>query len=198
MKKTVYAMVMSDLEKHGLEDREHVSVETEAKSLYMSGLPGLIAATEQYIAEEEGDSARVVRRLAEDFAYIHFEDVRNPYKFLRQMEGQPPIRLGTKGFRRELVDDKNPARHYMAFVGMGYWLPYWMAICVLYLWEIAGYVRYGFQWSHEDMLSGLTGVRHGNAVRRESVALLPALMEADLSDHGDAGKDDNGPKTVRR
>jgi hypothetical protein len=119
--------------------------------------------------------------LAEDFAYIHLHDFRNPIRFLRQMEGQPPIRLGTAGFRRELVDDRNPARHYMAFVAMGYWLPRLLALTVLYLWEVAGYLRYGFKWSEADMLSGLTGVRHGQAVRREGAEVLPALMERDLA-----------------
>jgi hypothetical protein len=150
-------------------------------ALAMSGLPGLVRATRQYIVEANGDSSKVVQRLAEDFAYIHLHDFRNPIKFLRQMEGQPPIRLGTAGFRRELVDDRNPARHYMAFVAMGYWLPRLLALAVLYLWEVAGYLRYGFKWSEADMLSGLTGVRHGQAVRREGVEVLPMLMERDLA-----------------
>jgi hypothetical protein len=162
------------------------SIEAEAEentglSFEMSGLPGLVAATRRYIAEEDGDSRKVVRRLAADFAYIHLQDVWKPYRFLRQMEGDPPIRLGTKGFRSELVDDHNPARHYMAFVAMGFWLPYLLAMAVLYLWEVAGFIRYGFKWSEADMLSGLTGVRHGNAVRRDGVAVLPGLMLADLA-----------------
>jgi hypothetical protein len=150
-------------------------------SLAMSGLPGLVRATQQYIAEANGDSGKVVQRLAEDFAYIHLHDFWNPLKFLRQMEGQPPIRLGTAGFRRELVDDRNPARHYMAFVALGYWLPRLLALAVLYLWEVAGYVRYGFKWSKADMLSGLIGVRHGQAVRREGIEVLPKLMQQDLA-----------------
>jgi hypothetical protein len=154
----------------------------ESHAMANGGLPALVAATRRYIAEENGNSGAVVRRLAEDFAYIHLHDIRNPYRFLRQMEGAPPIRLGTKGFRRDMVDDLNPARHYIAFVAMGYWLPYWMAIAVLYLWEIAGYIRYGFQWSNEDMLSGLTGVRHGNAVRRQGIEVLPELMERDVAE----------------
>lgn len=149
--------------------------------LYMSGLQGLITATRRYIQEEDGQTRQVVRRLGEDFAYIHLHDIWNPYKFLRQMEGNPPIRLGTKGFRPDLVDDLNPARHYIAFVVMGYWLPYWLAMVVLYLWEFAGYVRYGFQWSEADMLSGLVGVRHGNVVRRAGIEVLPELMAADLA-----------------
>lgn len=152
-------------------------------SLNMSGLKGLIDSAQRLIAEENGDSGKVVRRLGEDFAYIRLQDLRNPYRFLRQMEGNPPIRLGTQGFRHELVDDHNPARHYMAFVAMGYWLPYVLAMVVLYLWEFAGYLRYGFKWSEADMLSGLTGVRHGTAVRHEGIAVLPGLMEKDLAAH---------------
>jgi hypothetical protein len=150
----------------------------------MVGVAALIDATRRYIAEEGGDNGKVVRRLGEDFAFIRLQDVGNPYKFLRQMEGNPPIRLGTEGFRRELVDDHNPARHYMAFVSMGYWLPYWLAMVVLYLWEVAGYIRYGFKWSPEDMQSGLTGVRHGNAVRHQGIAVLPRLMERELAEPG--------------
>jgi hypothetical protein len=152
-----------------------------ATSASLRGLKGLVAATRRYIAEEEGQTRRVVRRLSEDFAYIHLQDVWNPYKFLRQMEGSPPIKLGTEGFRPELVDDRNPARHYMAFVAMGYWLPYLLALAVLYLWEIAGYIRYGFQWSPADMKNGLVGVRHGNAVRRAGIGVLPGLMVQDLA-----------------
>lgn len=155
------------------------------------GLSGLVVATRRYIAEEGGDSASVVRRLAEDFAYIHLHDVRNPYKFLRQMEGAPPIRLGTEGFRKDIVDDQNPARHYMAFVALGYWLPQLVALAMLYLWEIAGFVRYGFKWSHEDLTCGLLGVRHGHAVRRTGVEVLPMLMARDLaSSEKDGGAKD--------
>ncbi|MCC6455079.1 MAG: hypothetical protein IT328_09070 [Caldilineaceae bacterium] len=152
-----------------------------ASSASLRGLKGLISATRRYITEEEGQAGRVVRRLSEDFAYIHLQDVWNPYRFLRQMEGSPPIKLGTEGFRPELVDDHNPARHYMAFVAMGYWLPYLLALAVLYLWEIAGYIRYGFQWSPADMKNGLLGVRHGNAVRHAGIEVLPGLMVKDLA-----------------
>lgn len=159
---------------------DEVKQET-ASSFKMSGLPGLIAATRCYIDEADGDSNQVVRRLSEDFAYIRWQDVGHPYKFLSQMEGSPPIQLGTKGFRAELVDDRNPARHYVAFVAMGFWLPYWLAMAVLYLWETAGYIRYGFQWSPEDILSGKIGIRHGNAVRHQGIDMLPELMAVDLA-----------------
>ncbi len=149
-------------------------------SWYMGGLQGLIATTRHYIAKEEGESSKVIQRLGEDCAFIRWQDMRSPIKFLRQMEGHPPLRLGVEGFRPELVDDKNPARHYMAFVVMGYHLPYPLALVVLYLWEIAGFVRYGFKWSKADMRNGLCGVRHGQAVRRYGIEVLPELMAAEL------------------
>ena len=158
----------------------------QLKDETLRGLRGLVEATRRTIAEENGNSAMVVRRLAEDFAYIHLRDVWNPYKFLRQMEGEPPVRLGTEGFRTDLVDDENPARHYMAFVALGYWLPKVIALVMLFGWEVAGFVRYGFTWSKEDMASGLMGVRHGNAVRRRGVGVLPDLMARDLASQKDA------------
>ena len=160
------------------EDAPHFS------ALKMSGVAGLIKTTRRYVAEGDGDSDAVVRRLAADFAYIHLDDMRTPLKFFRQMEGAPPIKLGTGGFRPELIDDRNPARHYMAFVAMGYWLPKFFALAVLYVWEALGYVRYGFKWSAADMRCGLTGVQHGNAVRRQGVEVLPELMVRDLAADG--------------
>jgi hypothetical protein len=148
-------------------------------SCYMGGLQGLIATTRHYIAKE-GETSQVIQRLGEDCAFIRWQDMRSPLKFLRQAAGHPPLRLGVEGFRPELVDDKNPARHYMAFVVMGYHLPYLLALVVLYLWEIAGFVRYGFKWSKPDMQSGLIGVRHGQAIRRQGIEVLPELMAADL------------------
>ncbi len=147
----------------------------------LGGVQALITATQKYIAEEKGRPHRVIQRLGEDFAYIRWQDVWKPIKFLRQMEGNPPIRLGVEGFRPDLVDDENPARHYIAFVVMGYWLPYWLALAVVYLWEIAGFVRYGGVWSKADVVSGLVGVRHGRAARRQGIEVLPELMATELA-----------------
>lgn len=149
--------------------------------LSLAGLQGLIAATQRYSAEEEGKTPKVIQRLGEDFAFIRWQDMRSPIKFLRQMAGNPPVRLGVEGFRPDLVDDENPARHYIAFVVMGYRLPYPLALVVLYLWEVVGFVRYGGVWSKEDMQSGSFGVRHGHAVRRQGIKVLPGLMAADLA-----------------
>lgn len=168
-----------------LQGSDKTTVRDEDTPLFLalkkSGVAGLIKTTRRYVAEGDGDSDTVVRRLAADFAYIHLDDMRNPLKFLSQMEGAPPIKLGTGGFRPELIDDRNPARHYMAFVAMGYWLPKLLALAVLYAWETLGYVRYGFKWSAADMRCGLTGVQHGNAVRRQGVDVLPELMVRDLA-----------------
>src|SRR4051812_30617889 len=92
----------------------------------MSGLPGLITATRRYIGEENGNSAEVIRRMSEDFAFVRGKDPGHPYNLPPEREENPPVQLGTNGFRPELVDDHNPARHYIAFVAMGYWLPHWL------------------------------------------------------------------------
>jgi hypothetical protein len=123
--------------------------------------------------------------LGEDFAYIRLQDVTRPKTFLRQMAGAPPIRIGTRGFRGDLVDDAHPARHYVAFLVAGYWLPRWAALLVLWLWELAGFVRYGGKWSWPDVASGMLGIRHGRLVRRYSAVILPALLASELAEkHG--------------
>ncbi len=148
----------------------------------LEGLPGLIDAVQRYSAEANYDSRAVVWRLGEDFAYICRQDVKHPLRFLRQMSGNPPIRLGNRGFRKDLVDDANPARHYIAFVVVGFWLPRPLADGVLWLWEIAGFVRYSGKWSRADIASGFLGIRHGRQVRREGVAVLPGLVARDLAE----------------
>ena len=153
----------------------------------LAGVDGLIAAASRLAAEAMAarkSNAWVIRRLGEDYAYIHLADLRHPIRFLRQMAGQPPIRLGTDGFRRDLVDDANPARHYIAFLVVGYWLPPWAAVATLWLWEIAGFIRYRGVWSWPDLASGYVGIRHGRLARRYGVAVLPALMASDLTERG--------------
>lgn len=126
--------------------------------------------------------AKFINALADDYAFIRLRDVRSPIRFLRQMEGVPPIQLGTTGFRRDLVDDPNPARHYMAFVFVGYWLPYPLALVLLWVWEVAGFVRYGGVWSAKDVANGLVGIRHGHWVRTVDPVVLPALIAAELAE----------------
>jgi hypothetical protein len=126
-------------------------------------------------------SGWVIRRLGEAYAHIQPDDLWHPLRFLRQMAGQPPVRLGTRGFRRDLVDDVNPARHYVAFLVVGYWLPNWAAIGVLWCWELASFVRYLGVWSWADVASGYLGIRHGRLARRYGAVVLPGLIAGELS-----------------
>jgi hypothetical protein len=129
-------------------------------------------------------TVRFILQLGEDYAYIRLGDLYNPWRFLKQMEGAPPVKLGTRGFNASLIEDgdANPARHYMAFVWIGFWLPSIFAVPVLYVWELLGFLRYGFRWSDEDMLSGFLGIRHGRLVRRYGPTILPSLIARDLAE----------------
>ena len=132
------------------------------------------------VSPDRRGSARFVARLGEECAYIRLDDLRHPLRFFRQMAGHPPLRFGIEGFDPSVVDDTNPARHYVAFVVVGYWLPMLLAVPVLYAWELLGFLRYGLRWSRRDMRSGWIGLRHGRAVRRHGPAILPALVRRDL------------------
>jgi hypothetical protein len=134
---------------------------------------------------------------ADRFAYIRPQDVWNPIRFLRQMEGAPPTQLGIDGFKRSLLDDVNPARHYAAFVFIGYWLPNLWGVFILWLWEMAGMVRYG-QWSQPDMRSGYVGIFHGRLVYRYGHTILPALIARDLTETGHWSRLSNSGRRVMR
>lgn len=123
-----------------------------------------------------------VRTLAEQYAFIKLGDLHRPWQFLRQMAGAPPVQLGVEGFRQDLVDDYNPARHYMAFVFIGFYLPGLSATAMLWLWEIASFVRYRGVWSWPDMVSGQIGIAHGRLVRRYGPTVLPGLIASDLAE----------------
>jgi len=168
-----------------------------------AGLPGFITATSSLAARfplTSNGTRRFVLAFGEEMAYIRVQDAWNPWRFLRQMEGNPPTRWGTDGFKRGLVDDRNPARHYTAFVFVGFWLPLWMALLVLWLWEVAGFVRYGFRWSQADMRSGYAGLWHGRLVRRYGHTILPSLIARDLAESGRGWSrlSDNGVKAVEK
>lgn len=127
-------------------------------------------------------TVRFVLRISADYAYIRPQDAWRPLRFLKQMAGVPPIQVGTDGFRADIVDDYNPARHYMALLFIGFWLPRPLAWLTLYVWEIAGFIRYHGHWSQPDIRCGLIGVRHGRLVRRYGPTVLPGLMAAELSE----------------
>ncbi len=168
----------------GLGPSPQTSSQPDGPSL-LEGLDAFLAAVQQAAAETYAlrlTPTQAMLRLGDDYAYIRLRDIARPLRFLRQLAGHPPIRLGTAGFRRSLVDDENPARHYTAFLWMGFWLPLWAAYLVLWLWEIAGFVRYGGKWSWPDMACGETGVRHGHLVRRYGMTILPGLVAGELAE----------------
>ncbi len=120
-------------------------------------------------------------RIGEDCAGIFTADIVRPVRFLRQMASAPPLHFDASGFSPALVDDRHPARHYIAFVFVGFWLPTILAMVVLYAWEIAGFVRYRGFWSEKDLASGQIGIAHGRWLRRTAPAVLPGLVAADLA-----------------
>ena len=167
----------------------------------MGGVDAFIAGVSRYAMDHYTGRLRqhaFIHAVADDYAYIRVRDITRPVRFLRQMEGAPPLTLGTAGFRPDLVDDANPARHYTAFVFVGYWLPRPLAVLTLWLWEMAGFVRYGGVWSAKDMASGRTGIRHGAWVRRLGPEVLPGLIAAELAAHPATVGDADDASTLSR
>ena len=126
-------------------------------------------------------AAWFILRIGEDVANIRLHDLWQPARFLRQMAAAPPLGFGVDGFITSLVDDRNPARHYLAFVFVGFWLPARLAKGVLYAWEVAGFIRYRGVWSPHDVACGKIGLRHGALVRSYGPVVLPALIAAELA-----------------
>jgi len=130
---------------------------------------------------EQGRTTRdFILEISDAYAFIRLRDWRRPLQFLQQMAGTPPILFGTEGFKGTIVDDENPARHYTAFIFVGYWLPTPLAFPVLWAWEILGFVRYRWRWSSRDMQCGYIGIRHGRQVRKQGAGVLADLIERDL------------------
>lgn len=150
------------------------------------GFDAFLADVRQRVAAaapgDEG-TKRFVLAISDQYAAVRPQDILvHPLRFLKQAAGNPPVQFGTQGFRKSLVDDDNPARHYTAFVFIGFWLPTALAILVLWAWEILGFLRYGFKWSQPDIRSGYVGIRHGRAVRQSGLHVLPDLIVQDLRD----------------
>lgn len=127
-------------------------------------------------------TTQFILEIGDAYAFIRLQDWRTPLRFLQQMAGAPPTEFGTKGFKRSIVDDENPARHYTAFVFVGYWLPMPLALLVLWAWEILGFVRYRGKWSQPDIRCGRLGIRHGRLVRQQGPEILAGLIERDLKE----------------
>lgn len=128
----------------------------------------------------EMETKNFVLQSARRYSNIDVNDaIRRPKQFLVQISGSPPVCFGTPGFVEKIVDDQEPARHYTAFVFVGYWLPKILAIPVLWAWEFLGMIRYG-HWSQPDVRSGYIGIDHGRAIRKQGFTLWPELIERDL------------------
>lgn len=155
---------------------------TEAES--PSGIDAFIRDISRRAADcsGRGQTARFILDIGEAYAHIRLQDVWHPVRFLSQMAHAPPVQFGTHGFDPSLVDDQAPARHYTAFVVVGYWLPSVVAVAILWGWELLGFIRYRGAWSAPDIRMGNVGLRHGRLVRRYGATILPSLVARDLAD----------------
>ena len=165
---------------------QHILTNMNNTTTARGGIIAFIDNVQRYADEcgpDRDGANQFIQRISEDYANIQLADIGQPLRFLKQLSGKPPVRFGTEGFKPLLVDDDNPARHYTAFVFVGYWLPWVLSIFVLYGWEILGFLRYRFQWSQGDVRMGLVGLRHGRAVRREGAGVLAELIACDLANN---------------
>lgn len=124
-------------------------------------------------------------RLGEEFANIRIQDLyRHPLRFLLQLNQAPPNAIKASGFAPQLVEGPrdNIARHYSAFVFVGFWLPMPLAVALLWTWETLSFFRYAGHWSQPDIRSGLIGLRHGRLVRQYGPMILPGLIAGELSE----------------
>lgn len=160
-------------------------MKTEAKG----GLEAFIQDVERHArscGSGRRGTIRFILAISDDYAYIRLADLARPLRFLRQISSEPPVQFGTQGFAPALVDDQNPARHYTAFVFIGFWLTYPLGVVVLWIWEILGFLRYRGTWSDPDLRLGLVGLRHGSCVRRHGPSVLTPLIARDLRSQTDS------------
>ena len=147
------------------------------------GAHAFIADMRHYVAQADpgpSGTKQFIWDISERYAYLCKKDLRDPIRFLKQAAGKPPIQFGTADFNPQLVDDENPARHYTAFVFLGFFFAYPLAVIGLWLWEVAGFIRYKGQWSQRDITCGYVGIRHGRQVRKHGPTVLPNLVADDL------------------
>ena len=153
----------------------------------IGGLPAYVAALEQKLqqfgADPQATTAFIIC-LGEEYAAIRLGDLRSPWRFLKQVAGEPPVVFNASGFRADLAENANDnvARHYTAFLFVGYWLPVGLAVPLLWAWEVLGFLRYRLHWSQQDMRSGRLGIQHGRAVRKTGASILPGLIIRDLKE----------------
>lgn len=145
------------------------------------GCAGFAAYVEYLLRQGAGRPPRwVVLTVARDCANVDVGRLPwRPLAFWRGLRTRPPVTFGPAGFRPTLVDDSEPARHYAAFLGVGYFLPAPLDLLFARLWERAEGIVFR-QYSAIDLALAELAVRHGRRARREGPAILPALIRADL------------------
>lgn len=147
------------------------------------GAAGLIERVEVYArlsSQHSKSSDWFIDTLSRQFAGLDPADWWRPWRWLHAMgSARPPEDVGAAGFRPEFVDDDRPARHYIAFVMIGYYLPYFLGWIIMYGWEILGRIRYG-TFSNKDVLLAKVGLKHGDMVRRRGPEIVADLIEQDL------------------
>ena len=120
-----------------------------------------------------------VLELARQCANVDFGELRRPWRFWSMLRQEPPVCFGPRGFRPDLVDDFHPARHYSAFLLIGFFFPQPLAVAFSRLWEWSEGVILG-QFSPNDVRMSQLAIRHGRAVRRAGPASLPALIRCEI------------------
>ena len=149
------------------------------------GINTFIADVSRLVAHAKPTQAGTVRfilAIGERYAYIRLADICHPLRFFKQMAGNPPVGFDTEGLSEAILDDYNPARHYIAFVFVGFWLPTLLATAMLWAWEVASFVRYRVNCIQKDILSVNIGIRHGRLIQRYGPAILPGLIAAELTE----------------
>ncbi|MSP13068.1 MAG: hypothetical protein EXR62_08925 [Chloroflexi bacterium] len=149
----------------------------------VKGATGFVARVQYYAglsSQHTRSSHWFIDTLACQFAGLDLADWWRPWRWFRAMgSAKPPEDMGPAGFRVDLVDDNRPARHYVAFLMIGYYLTYPLGWLVMYGWEILGWVRYG-SFSRTDILLAKVGLQHGVMIRRDGPEILADLIVRDL------------------
>ena len=146
------------------------------------GCPAFAGYAETLAAQAAHEGRRTrwfMLELARQCGNVDLSRLGHPIRFWRSLRELPPKRFGNIGFRAELVDDFHPARHYVAFLMIGFFLPYPLALAFGWLWERAEGIVLG-EFSPRDVALGRLAIAHGRTVRQAGPAALPALIRKEL------------------
>lgn len=148
----------------------------------VTGCERFASYVEDLIRQSDAEGRRpawLMATLAERCANVDLRLLRRPLQFWRSLRRLPPVCFGRSGFRGELVDDYHPARHYCAFLAVGFFLPEWLAFPFATIWEGAEHLVFG-EHSPRDVALSRVAIRHGRLTRREGIDRLPGLIRSEL------------------